>query len=220
MRMQHLLTLSFLATFYSSAHAAIITTNGASDLLIAGPGVGYTPDFFDDTTLVVHGWDEVQSFALTSNIDVDITTPGTYSSVGSLTPGILLAGTVVNSHTLYFDPVGGSAVAGFQFDGTIIGVIVQDALSPADRFLASDFLIPGSVPFGNIPGAHFAARGVELGNNTDSVQVFANAIRVDLDAGSPGDQIRVLTTVVPEPATLCVTALSLLAMRRRRVSRK
>ena len=219
--MRHFLLLASLISFCSNSQAAIIAINGSSDLLVAGPAVGYTSDFFDDVTVVVHGWDEVQNFTLTSNIDVDITTPGVYSTVGSLTPGTLLAGTVVNSHTLYFDPLTGStAVAGFQFDGNIIGVIVQDALTPNDRFLASDFLIPGSVPIGNIPGSHFAARGIELGDNTDSVQVNAQSIKVSLGAGSPGDQIRVLTTVVPEPATLVVAALSLLAVRRRPIARK
>ncbi|MBS1714586.1 MAG: PEP-CTERM sorting domain-containing protein [Armatimonadetes bacterium] len=205
-------------TVATAAHAAIVANTGSSDVLIAGPGVGYTPDFFDDPVSVVHGWDETQNVTLTSGLAVDVTMPGTYFSIGGLTPGVIAAGTVVNSHTLYFDPVGGSVSAGFQFDGTILGVVLIDD-PVADPFVASDFLIPASVPPGNVPPSTFAARGCEISPNADIVTVGVNTIKVDLSAGSPGDQVRVLTAVVPEPFTMVgfgTLAAALMARRRHR----
>ncbi|MBS1724610.1 MAG: hypothetical protein JSS66_16835 [Armatimonadetes bacterium] len=214
--MKSLNILAGLVLTTALSSASIINVGGSGDILTAGPGVGYTPDFFGDHTLVIHGWDEQQSVTLASNVAVDITGPGTYNSPGSLTPGIVAAGTVVNSHAFYFDPAaGGSTTAGFQFDGTIIGVIVDDG-APTDPFVASDFLIPASVPSGNIPTGHFAARGLELGINIDSVIVGSNTIQFALSAGSPGDQVRVLT-IVPEPCTLSILAIiGCAGIRRRR----
>lgn len=208
------LALGLVSTLSLSSYAAIVNVGGQGDLLIAGPGVGYTPDFFNDTTLVVHGWDEVRNYTLLGNLDVDITTYGTFTTFGSVTPGTIASGTVISSHTLNFDPLGGGAQAGFQFDGTIIGVIVIDALTTTDLFIDSDFLIPAGVPSGNIPLAHYDHRGIELTGSTDSITVTANSVFVSLNAGSPGDQIRVITAAVPEPCTLVAGAASLLGFLR------
>lgn len=218
MALSRTLYAAVLATVAASAHASIIANGGATDVLVAGAGVGYTADFFGDPTLVIHGWDEVQNFTLTSNLDVDITTFGTFNSAGSLTPGTIAAGTTISSHAFYYDPAGGGTTGGgFQFDGTIVGVILDEG-PPMDHLLDSDFLIPGSVPLANIPTAHFDARGMELGINIDNIVVNAHTIQLSLSAGSPGDQIRVLT-VVPEPASMTTAmVVGMLAMLRRRRS--
>jgi hypothetical protein len=214
MNCNRLAILSLGLTITASVPAAIINVVNQGNILTPGAGVGYTPDFFNDSINIVHGWNEVQNFTLASNVAVDATSAGTYGSVGSLTPGVITAGTTVSSHTLYFDPVGsGGAQASFAFDGTIIGVIVLDDATGIDHLFDSDFLIPGSVPVGNIPTAHFAARGIEL-DGTDSFNFAANHITVSLTAGSPGDQIRVLTT--PEPTTALALGIPLLLLRRRR----
>ncbi len=214
MNCNRLALLSLGLTVAASAPAAIINVVNQGNILTPGASVGYTPDFFNDTIDLVHGWNEMQNFTLTTNVAVDAASAGTYGSLGSLTPGVISAGTTVSSHTLYFDPVGSGGVqASYAFDGTIIGVIVLDDALGVDHLFNSDFLIPGSIPVGNIPTAHFAARGLEL-DGTDSFNFAANHITVSLSAGSPGDQIRVLTT--PEPATALALGLPLLLLRRRR----
>lgn len=199
-----------------SSQASIINVVNQGDILTAGPGVGYTADFFGDPILIVHGWDEVQSYSLTAGLDVDITTFGSFGSTSSLSPGTIAAGSVVNSHTLYFDPsIGGGGQASFQFDSTVIGVIVNDVTPFGDRFMQSDYLIPGVVPVGNIPTTHFDHRGIEL-DGSDSITVLPTGITVSLSAGSPGDQIRVITrSVVPEPCSLLGLPLLLVLARRR-----
>ena len=207
--MKHYLLLGALMFAGFGSQASITAAAGTGNILSAGSGVGYTADFFGDATLVVHGWDEKQSFTLSANLAVDITTTGSFASPASLTPGFIPADTLVNSHSFYFDPAtGGSTVAGFQFDGTIIGVILDDMATPTDPFVASDFLIPASVPAANIPGGHFNNRGLELGANTDHLTVSANTLTLFLSAGSPGDQVRVLT-LAPEPG---IAAFSFIAI--------
>src|SRR5262245_44507318 len=111
--MKHFLSLATLL-IGSIANASIINVVGSGNILTAGSGVGYTADFFGDPSLIIHGWDELQNFTLPSNLAVDITTTGSFASGASVTPGIIPAGTVVNSHAFYFDPAGGgSTSAGF-----------------------------------------------------------------------------------------------------------
>jgi hypothetical protein len=210
------ISLCLLLTATMSVPASLISVAGSGDILIAGPGVGYTGDFFGDPTLVIHGWDEVQNYTLPSNLAVSITTLGTFNSTASLTPGFIPAGTIINSHTFFYDPaIGGSTVAAFQFDTPILGVIV-DSEAPPDLLLTSDFLIPGSVPAANIPTTHFAARGLEIGINIDHLNVSATGVQLFLSAGSPGDQLRVITAA-PEPGSGAIIAVGafLVAVKRR-----
>lgn len=202
----------------SIGNASIVNVINQGNILVAGPGVGYTADFFGDSLLLAHGWDEIQNLTLSSSLDVDTTTFGTFSTTGGLTPGTIAAGTTVSSHTIYFDPViSGAAQVSYQFDGTVLGVIINDVTPFGDRFIQSDFLIPASVPGGNIPLSHFDHRGIEL-DGTDSMTVFAHGISLSLTAGSPGDQIRVITTgVVPEPCSLAFLGVPLLLLRKKRM---
>jgi hypothetical protein len=209
--------VSILMALSITVEASITSVAGSGNILAAGPGVGYTADFFGDATLIIHGWDEVQNYTLPSNLAVNITTLGSFSSTASLTPGFIPAGTMINSHAFYYDPAGGgSTVAAFQFDGPILGVIV-DSEAPPDLLFSSDFLIPGVVPSGNIPVTHFAARGIEIGINIDHLNVNATSVQLFLSAGSPGDQLRVITAA-PEPsvAGLVGVCAVLFGMARRR----
>src|SRR5262245_40258159 len=96
MRLSTFISVLFAATL--PCHASITSVVGSGDILTAGAGVGYTPDFFGDASLIIHGWDEVQNYTLSSNLSVNITTLGSFASTASLTPGVIPAGTRVNSH--------------------------------------------------------------------------------------------------------------------------
>ena len=204
--MKRTLTLGLMALAYSSAFAGIASFGGQADMLVAGPAVGYKANFFNDGPgAKAHGWNERQGVTLTNNLVVDISAPGAYNGNANAN-AIIPAGTVVNSHYIYFDPIQNQGVgASFTFDAPILGIIIRENTNAAtDHLLASDFLIPGVVPAGNLAPGWFNARGMEP---TDLINwVGANTIRIDWDASNPGDQIRVITGV-PEPATM--TALSL-----------
>jgi len=209
------LTFAAATVVFGAAEASITGVVAQGNILPTGPGVGYLPNFFSDTALVIHGWNEAQNYTLTSGLAVDITAPGGYGT--ALTPGTIVAGTTISSHAFYFDPVAtGGAQATFAFDGTIIGVIVLDDDAGIDKFVDSDYLIPASVPVGNIPAGHFAARGLELASG-DSLTVSGNHLSLSLNANSPGDQVRVITAAVPEPSTMAALGIAAaIATRRRR----
>jgi hypothetical protein len=133
-------------------------------------------------------FDERQAVVLTAPLAVDVG--------GSP----IATGTAVSSHYVFFDPAQGRSVEGtVDFDGDVLGVITSRG-----NLLASDFLAAPGISYLNP-----AARGLESG---DLVSISGpRQIRVDWNASSPGDHIRVLTRPVPEPATAAVFGVGLAA---------
>jgi hypothetical protein len=225
-------TLSMLMS--SLASADIINVTGNGDKISPASG-GALPDFFNDPgpTPKIHGWDEAQGVTLTKDVYVDITTSGTYDAISQLAgfkAAKVAAGTVVDSHLLYFDPLTGADVKNvtFTFSGKILGVIVESdrfynlAHGNTDYYVSSDFLRNALTPAGNYPTSHFNNRGLELGSPSDkiSVSISGNTVTVDdFSASSPGDQVRVLTTV-PEPSTALALGIPLIILSATMLRRK
>ena len=189
------------------AHASIVATGG--DAVLIGAPASSALGAMESST-VAPCWNEVSTFTLTAPLAVNATVPGMYASVGSLTPGVIPAGTVVSSHYLYSDPVGSGAglYQGFMdFDQPVIGVIV---LRP--ELNASDWVgAPGPVYADNV------ARGMEVVSNEFfflSVSTFR--VGFQFNTTSATDDIRVIT-LVPAPGVAGICAgLGVFALRRRR----
>jgi hypothetical protein len=161
---------------------------------------------------------------LTSDVYVDINSSGTFDSNGQLSAfhtAKVAAGTQVDSHLLYFDPLNERSVQNvtFTFSGTILGVIVESdrfynaAHGFTDYFVSSDSLRNPLTPAANYPTSHFNNRGLEMGNPNDSLSVSISGDTVtvvEFDASNPGDQVRVLTASVPEPSTFVAFGVPLL----------
>jgi sugar lactone lactonase YvrE len=136
------------------------------------------------------------SFVLPSAIAVDASSPGTYNSFGSLTPGIIPAGTVVDSFFLHadpFDPNNGVFYSGsLSFDNPILGVIaLSGGLDQTDAILGAPgtlYPIPGSEP----------ARGFELGS-PDMFVISADRKTLTFSNAAAGadDQLRIVTAASP-----------------------
>lgn len=125
------------------------------------------------------GFDERQGVTLTADLNVGNNNP----------VNRLLAGTKVNSHLIFFDPARNTLVRGaLAFNGTVLAVIINDA-----RLAATDALFG----LGSVTYLTPNNRGLE---NNDLTFVSQNLFDVRLNAGNPGDFIRVLTAV-PEPET-------------------
>jgi hypothetical protein len=217
----------------SAARAGIVSVSGNGDILIPGvDATGATADFFNDPgpSPLVHGWNEKQNVVLDRDVYVDIINSGTYSSRGDLggfNEFKIAAGTRVSSHLLYFDPERSQTVSDvtYTFDGKILGVIVDSdrfwsrRFGFTDYFLQSDFL---GNPLTVYPTNHYRFRGLEWETlHQISVDVYGRTLTIDfLSAGSPGDQIRVLTAAIPEPSSVVSLGIAAclglgLAVRRR-----
>lgn len=201
------------------ANASLISATGAGQIVAANANVGYKADFFNSPNngLKIYAWNERQNVSLPANFKVDIATMGSYQVPFASANATMPKTMNVNSHYIYFDPKNSkSASATFTFDTPIVAIILSSGSNAAnDHLLASDWLIPGTVPSANIPTSHFNARGVEFG--PEKVKwLSANTIDLNLTASSPGDQIRVLTSAVPEPSTVFAIASGLAFMIKRK----
>ena len=146
------------------------------------------------------GWEEQQHVTLGSALATDL---GAAS---------VAAGTLINADVITFDPAVTSATirATVTFNGPILAVIYT-----RDNLIASDWLNVGTTY--NSP----TGRGLELFDFTHTV-IDGNPLRFTWSTARPGDQIRVITGVVPEAATwaMMIAGFGLVgvAARRRRAA--
>src|SRR5258708_32912148 len=127
----------------------------------------------------------------TTGVAVDATAVGTYSSVASLTPGTISAGTLVDSYYLHADPVGASQNVGqleageVTFPTNVLGLIV---LQP--RLSASDAA-------GGAPGTSYppGGRALEVGSPTDTAILSADrrTVTLHVSTSTESDYVPVVT---------------------------
>lgn len=180
-----------------SANAAIVTGELTGGSAFTNGGV------FQESTPAIVGNNHQQSnnlFAFNENQAVTLA-----ADVGGVT-----AGTVVDSHYVFFDPGPSRRAIGYvDFNSEILGVLI----TRADMDATDGLLGLGSVNYVSVN-----LRGLE---NADSFNVVGNRLNIDWTASRPGDYVRVLTaTAVPEPATwaMLIGGFGMVggAMRRRR----
>ena len=135
--------------------------------------------------------------------------------------GVIPAGTLVDSHMIFLNSPGpdlpGPTSLGhfgviWTFDGIIIG-IMSDRMGNLEVASTFELGAPGT----NYPAAAFDKRGIEaqglgLGTEDGYFVLSPFTLRVAMEVREPGDWIRVVTTPVPEPATVVTFAAALLAL--------
>lgn len=156
------------------------------------PGPGFTVGRNNQQSNNLFAFDELQGVTLTSAI------------------GGLAAGTVVNSHYVFFDPRPSRRAIGYvDFDSEILSVLdTRSAMRSTDALLGD----------ANVTYRNPRLRGLE---NVDNFSVAGNRLDLSFRASSPGDYVRVLTaSAVPEPESwaMMILGFGLVggAMRRRR----
>jgi hypothetical protein len=183
--------VAFAALMAGSASAAVVTGSltggsaapGTFQLLAPPLTVGNNNQQDNDT---LYAFNEKQNVLLGSNLALD-------------RGGMLMAGTRVASHGVVFDPRNSRSLVGsVTFDRPILGIIWS-----TNRLQATDAL------FG-LPGITYnspEARGLES-RDRPGTTFAGNVLTIkDWQASSPGDNIRVLTAAVPEPATWAMLIL-------------
>jgi hypothetical protein len=152
-----------------------------------------------DTQIIA--FNEPQFLTLLDDVTVNISAAGMYDDTDTLTPEIIPALTVVNSHFLHLDPVETNWVeleGSVTFNERILGVIVLTSeLDDSDEWLGN--------PTTSYPTA--GDRGLELDAQADYVLLHGGmqTMTVHLETCCKIDQIRVLTAAVEDPLSV-VTA--------------
>jgi len=149
---------------------------------------------------------EVKNFVLANDLDVDITTSGTYTDKDNLSLGTLATGTTVNSYLIRLDPekvlVADMTV---KFSSQILGIIVRGKILLSSQALAR--------PNVNYPvGTQLS--GLEFPNDWITLHPDMRTIDLHLKASSPSDNIRVITAIdcqsCPDPLDIETKAVEFL----------
>lgn len=198
--------LAGLSVLAGISQAAIVNVTGPGVIINnpvnVSPGVVQTPN--------VNVFAEKGPVLDSVGMALDHVNVGLVNSPGSLVPGAVMAGSLVHSYFIHFDPVGSLSREGsVRFDQKIIGVIIDNP-----KFNASTPLVG---LLGNTYGTASGAYGVELAANGDRFGISADRYTLGFRfaATDPGDRIRVITAV-PEPASMTALGLGAIALLRRR----
>lgn len=165
-----------------------VTTSGKIFQSIAPPANVGNNNQQNNNTL--YAFDEKQSILLISDLTVNIS-PGGGSA-------IIPAGTWVSSHYVFYDPSSSLAVIDgtVDFADEVLGIITDLAELNASDFLGSDTTSYNSP----------SLRGLEA---VDSASISGtNQIAVHMEAGSPGDYVRVITLPEPTSALLLLPVMA------------
>ncbi len=170
------------------AHALITSWTGAAVNVAAPPSLRVGQ--FESNT-VMAAIEEAQNVTLASDLRVDITQVGTYSTVASLeTASFVTAGTKVDSHILHADPVANAEVT---FEGTvtfasdIIGIAATRATLGTSDVLGA----PGTL----YPGGSSGREAEFTGNSGADIVVLPDhrTVQVRLHVAGANDQVRIIT---------------------------
>jgi len=142
-----------------------------------------------ESNTLIRAFVERECYALPSDVTVNISRPGKYDSRSDLTPATISAGTVVDSHFLFFDPIGSqnaTSSGSITMAGDIIGLICMDSeLDRTDGVLGR----PGT----RYPGGQ-GARGYEMGAEIVSLDSGMRTLTIhNYHSTFPGENVRILT---------------------------
>lgn len=205
--------VAVIAMLAPLASADIIEVGGAA--VLAEPPSNIALNQWESDT-EIRGFFERQT-VLFSDLALDHVNTGLVDHESLLVPGLVSAGTAVQSYLFHADSVAGfdALLSGYVvFDTPILGVLIQTAsMNGTDDFLGR----PG-VTYGNSPG-----RRLELPpGSLDTFEISGDRTRLDftLKFAAAYDELRIITAV-PEPGSLALLSLvGFAGLRRRREARR
>jgi hypothetical protein len=195
------ITAAAVGALHSSAGFAAITgvTGAMTPLGQLLPGTDLRQNAFQsDTQIAV--FNEFQG-ALSAPVLVDA------EGSAFTSPGVIPAGTLVDTYLLHDDPLGTSPTmlgGTISFNEPIIGVeVLSDTLNLSDPILG-------------VPGVLYDTggtdRGLELGGGGDSYSISGDSFTFtgNFSTSTYMDEVRIICAPVPEPSTVISGALVLL----------
>jgi hypothetical protein len=203
--------LAWLVLYAATVSAQDIAFTSGSLVEIAPPTSVEEGALEDSGTAVIFA--ERQRFLLASDLSVDATNPGAEVNASGIggDPGLISAGTLVDSYLVHFDPVGqptdlnvtAAWSVGFESTNRILGLIYSDALLDASDFLGA-------------PGTAYPT-GLEFRGTTGSSEGNDSLLWSQFTAMSglqsvtvAVDQVRVIVAA-SEPVSVLLTLPALLA---------
>lgn len=148
------------------------------------------------------------SGVLAAPLQVDISSDGLYNNASPNNAGVIGAGTFFSSYMIHHESVDfafSSVLATYTFPDPVIGVITSDALlNASDAVLGNGgTLYPNGLEF----------RGLELPYliTPDSVFWAGNQVFISVVTNTQAvlDQMRVITSPIPEPSSVALAAIAL-----------
>jgi len=203
-----ILTVLSLLVFNCNTSQASITGVSGNVQLIASPSSVILGALQSDTT--IFGFNEVQNYTLTSDLFINGNGAGLHVGTGNAATNFITSGATINSYFFHVDSVSTdfSRFAGtISFDSNILGIIFErNELNNSDSILGA---IATNYPIDQNRNFEAGQCGTAV---YDCATISANLreITLDLSTTSQIDQIRVITSPVPVPATFFLfgTALS------------
>ena len=161
-----------------------VATRGGNFIILQNPaGIVVAGNYFDDNN--VRAFNEQQNVVLGAPLSLDL-------------GGTIAAGRRVSSQGVEFDPRRNQTATGtITFDRPVLGLIYSRNL-----LIASDVLGLSSITYLNP-----LARGLEI--NPDFVSFFGKTVSYSLSGSNPGDNFRIITGEVPEPASWAMLTIGL-----------
>jgi len=191
--------VSFRAAALSTALALTVGTAAATIVAVQPAAVLFTPASVLpglDTAPDIYAFDEQQGVQLLADTPVDIVPAKEVEEPADLNPGIIPAGTCVNSHYMkYEDLAGASAVTGgIEVGEPILGVAVLQTTLDQTNFLGlAGVAYPVTADCVGITAG--ADCGMEITSPPqDRIRVGLFRVRVNFGASTPGDRVRVSIT--------------------------
>lgn len=198
------LLFSLLLIYFSSTHNAQASITGVTGdvQLIAAPASVSLGALQSDTT--IFAFNEAQAYTLTSDLFINGSGAGLHLGTGNAATEFIASGTMLNSYLFHVEPVNPEIkrfTGTVSFDSNILGIIFEtNELNLSDAMLGATGT---SYSSGNFRGFEGSGSGPCLGLY-DCATISANLreITLELGTGSQLDQIRIITSPVPVPATI------------------
>jgi len=207
-----LTVLSLLICNCNISYASITGVTGNVQL-IPSPSSVILGALQSDTT--IFGFNEVQNYTLTSDLFINGNGAGLHVGTGNTATGFIASGTKINSNLFHVDSVSADFtrfVGTIFFDHNILAIIFEtNELNLSDAILgATGTSYSTTEPESDFRGFEGDGSAICKGLfDCATISVNLREITLDLGTSTQIDQIRVITSPVPVPATFFLFASAL-----------